>query len=155
MDSGDTNKRPEIEANIGSISQSSQHVYFSTARFSSFCKTMLHWNIVITILYLQAVALNVVTPPMFTNTSETEMRVVASVPATLFCHAKGQYHHDSWYIKIVNIHDDQVNPNLWWPGEELMVRVSTSSTGEARPWCRDLCSSWETWDPGMLECTCV
>ena len=38
MDSGDTNKRPEIEANIGSISQSSQHVYFSTARFSSFYK---------------------------------------------------------------------------------------------------------------------
>ena len=35
------------------------------------------------------VVLKVVTPPTFTNTSESEVRVETGRPAALFCHAEG------------------------------------------------------------------
>ena len=38
---------------------------------------------------LQEVVLKVVTPPTFTNTSESEVRVETGRPAALFCHAEG------------------------------------------------------------------
>ena len=44
----------------------------------------------ISILMLQEVVLKVVTPPTFTNTSESEVRVETGRPAALFCHAKGR-----------------------------------------------------------------
>ena len=43
----------------------------------------------LSILMLQEVVLKVVTPPTFTNTSESEVRVETGRPAALFCHAEG------------------------------------------------------------------
>ena len=56
----------------------------ATGHCNALHKMIIHFEFL-----FQEVALYVVMPPMFINTSESQMRMMVNAPATLFCHAKG------------------------------------------------------------------
>ena len=95
---------------------------------------------------LQEVILNVVTPPSFTNTSESRLDRRSGDTTALFCQVQG--------INLQPIFHSpenkqmQVSPAPAWPGAELAVRSSLFSTLQVNTTSLGQCYSWENWGPG-------